>query len=120
MKTVAPLLLALAACGGAPLLANAPHPNNGAVAGVAAAAAAAVTLASPGSANQKPEQKIDENTRPQTVTESVPSAVFDRLDAQGSAAAPPPAAASPARTSPPVKLPSPKEAVDRDDPPDQP
>jgi hypothetical protein len=119
MKTVAPLLLALAACGGAPLLANAPHPNNGAIAGVAAAAAAAVTLASPGSVNQKPEQKVDENTRPQTVTESVPSAVFDRLDAQGSAA-PPPATTTPARTSPAVKLPSPKEAVDRDDPPDQP
>ncbi|HEY3802005.1 MAG TPA: hypothetical protein VGL61_05330 [Kofleriaceae bacterium] len=122
MKVVVPLLLALAACGATqqPLLSHAPAPNVGAVAGVAAAAAAAITLASPGAANQKPEDKVNENTRPQQVNESVPSDVLDRLDEQnaGSSNAPGQQNASPAVKKKPagVRLPSPREAVEQTQP----
>jgi hypothetical protein len=110
MKVVVPLLLALAACGATqqPLLSHAPAPNVGAVAGVAAAA------------NQKPEDKVNENTRPQQVNESVPSDVLDRLDEQnaGSSNAPGQQNASPAVKKKPagVRLPSPREAVEQTQP----
>ena len=119
---VLPLLLAVAACGATqqPLLSHAPAPPAGAVAGVAAAAAAAITLASPGAANQKPEDKINEDTRPQNVKENVPADVFDRLDEQQtSTPAPAPAATPPPKKkgkAPAVHLPSPKEAVEQTQP----
>ncbi len=118
---VLPLLLAVAACGATqqPLLSHAPAPPAGAVAGVAAAAAAAITLASPGNANQKPEDKINEDTRPQNVKENVPSDVFDRLDEQQTTAPPPAQVTTPTpkkTKAPAVRLPSPKEAVEQTQP----
>lgn len=126
MRTIA-LLLALplaAACGAGqqPLLANAPRPNIGAAAGVTAAAAAALTLASPSSVQQKPEDKINADTRPQQVKENVPSDVFDRLDAQSTGSDAPPDAVPAATTktkkkkAPAPRLPSPKEAVEQTQP----
>ncbi|HEX4450046.1 MAG TPA: hypothetical protein VH143_04195 [Kofleriaceae bacterium] len=126
MRTVAILLgLGLAACGAAtnqPLLSGVPRVNPAGVAGVAAAAAAAITLASPGNAQQKPEDKINENTKPQKVDESVPSDVLDRLDEQqattGSAtgsATPPTIAKKKSKATTP-RLPSPKEAVEETQP----
>ncbi len=129
MRTVA--LLVVCACGAEPkqpFMANAPHPDNAAVAGGAAAAAAAMTLADPNAATRgKPEkQKADEEKQPVEVKEHVPSDVFDRLDqkpASGSgsgsaaaAAAPAPApAAKPKTKGPPPKIPLPSEAI-RPDP----
>src|SRR5438105_15495398 len=81
MRMVA--LLVAIGCGSQPdhpFLANAPHPDNGAVAGVAAAAAAAVTLADPNAAARKPEKKDDQEKRPIEVKEHVTSDVLDRLD----------------------------------------
>ena len=124
MRTVA-LLLGLAACGAAtnqPLLSGVPRIPAAPVAGVAAAAAAAITLASPGNAQQKPEDKINENTKPQKVDENVPSDVLDRLDEQesttgsatGSATAPVAAKKKSKAAAP--HLPSPKEAVEETQP----
>ena len=125
MRTVAILLgLGLAGCGAAtnqPLLSGVPRIPAAPVAGVAAAAAAAITLASPGNAQQKPEDKINENTKPQKVDENVPSDVFDRLDEQestngsanGSAM---PAVAKKKSKSTAPHLPSPKEAVEETQP----
>ena len=124
MRTVAIVLgLGLAACGAAnqPVLGGVPRVNPAGVAGVAAAAAAAITLASPSSRQPKPEDKINENTKPQKVDESVPSDVLDRLDEQettagsatGSAATP--AIAKKKKASAP-HLPSPKEAVEETQP----
>lgn len=77
-------LVALGACGG-PALQNAPHPNTAMMAGGFAAAAAAVTLASPHDAAKRAEgDKVTPDTKPQTVKQQVPAGVFDRLDAQGS------------------------------------
>lgn len=75
------VLVMLSACG-EPILRNAPRPDPGTVAGVAAAAAAAVTLASPQSAAKKQEQKNkgEPDNRGVVVKETVPAAVFDRLD----------------------------------------
>jgi hypothetical protein len=71
----------MAACGGAPVLANAPRPNPAFVAGGAAAAAAAMTLADPDAASRKPEKKdAHKSDRPSDVKETVPSDVLDRLD----------------------------------------
>lgn len=122
MRVVA--LLLLVACGPEkPLLANAPHPDNAAVAGGAAAAAAAMTLADPDAATRgKPEQpETQPDKAPVEVKDHVPSAVFDRLDHGGGAAAPAakpasatapqrPAHAAPARPLP--KLPSPEQAAE--------
>jgi hypothetical protein len=82
------ILVLLAACG-EPVLRNAPKPNTAAVAGVAAATAAAVTLASPQDAAKQQEalSKPAPDDRGVKVKETVPDAVFDRLDqnaAQGS------------------------------------
>jgi hypothetical protein len=117
--------LGLAACGAAtnqPVLSGVPRVNPAGVAGVAAAAAAAITLASPGNAQQKPEDKINENTKPQKVDENVPADVFDRLDEQESATG---SATGSAGTGAVAKkkskttaphLPSPKEAVEETQP----
>jgi hypothetical protein len=108
-------------CGAAnqPLLSHVPAPNPGAVAGIAGLAAAAVTLASPGSVNQKPEDKINENTRPQPVDQNVPPDVFDRLDEQNAASGTPTPATSASATrknTPAIRVPSPKEAVEQTQP----
>jgi hypothetical protein len=76
------LLVAIAGCGGPPLLAKVPHPNKALVAGGAAAVAAAVTLADPDAASRRPEQKNDEAKRPVEVRNTVPADVLDRLDRQ--------------------------------------
>ncbi len=78
------VMVALGGCGG-PALQNAPHPNNAMMAGGFAAAAAAVTLASPHDAAKKAEgDKVTPDTKPQAVKQQVPAGVFDRLEAQGS------------------------------------
>lgn len=96
-------------CGcGEPILKNAPKPDPGAVAGVAAAAAAAATLADPQGASRKQEQKNkgEPDTRGVEVKETVPAAVFDRLDqprdagTDEAAPAASPAPAPPAPTAP--------------------
>lgn len=113
------LLLALVACGAEPkqpLLANAPHPDNAAVAGVAAGAAAAAVLADPNAATRgKPEKPKDDGEKnPVEVKESVPADVLDRADQQKQPTAPKakPAAAAP-RKGPPPKIPSPSEEAAR-------
>ena len=96
-------MLFLAACGGGPALGNAPRPDPAAVAGIAAAAAAAVTLADPNAASRRPEKKVDENKREVEVKENVNEGVLDRLDdteSKGSATAP--ADAAPADATKPV------------------
>ena len=71
------IALALGGCG-EPILKNAPAPNPAAVAGIAAAAAAAITLAQP---DKKPEaKKADPDDRGVEVKETVPGDVFDRLE----------------------------------------
>src|SRR5258708_5250537 len=76
------LLVVVAACGGPqqPVLANAPRPDPAAVAGVAAAAATALTLVDPDAATRKPEKKQDIEMAPVEVNENVPEGVLDRLD----------------------------------------
>ncbi len=113
-------ILIVCACGAEPkqpFLANAPHPDNAAVAGGAAAAAAAMTLADPNASTRgKPEKpKADEEKQPIEVKEHVPSEVFDRLDqkpapptAQPAAA---PAKAKPKPSGPPPKIPLPSDAA---------
>ena len=82
----APLLLVMALAGGCsePILKNAPHPPASHVAGVAAAAAAAVTLANPDAAAHKSEEAQRLATRLVAVTvavhETVPADMLDRLD----------------------------------------
>jgi len=123
------------ACGGGPALGGVPHPNNAAMAGGVAAAAAAITLADPHAADRKPEQRTQDEKRPVDVKEQVPASALDRLDSGGNGSdhelvSTPPAAdqgsaAKPAglKTSPakPVKpagkvpmLPTPHDAVDPD------
>ncbi|MDB4959556.1 MAG: hypothetical protein JWO36_7125 [Myxococcales bacterium] len=125
MRIVALLAAAsMFGCGGQPALANAPHPDTGAVAGVAAAAAAAAVLADPDAANRKPEKKEVENKREIEVKENVPASVFDHLEqpaaaGSGSGSAEP-VKATPAvkRKGPPPKIPLPKDVADpanRDD-----
>lgn len=71
----------LCACG-EPVLRNAPKPNPAAVAGVAAATAAAITLASPqtAAANQEKKNQGEPNDRAIEVKQTVPSDVLDRVD----------------------------------------
>ncbi len=73
-------LALLAGCGGSPLLANAPHPNNAAVAGVAAAAAAAMTLADPNGTTFKRETLTPDQQKEVDSHATVPTDVLDRLD----------------------------------------
>lgn len=115
------LLLALVACGAEPkqpLLANAPHPDNAAVAGVAAGAAAAAVLADPNAATRgKPEKSADQpEKQPVNVKENVPSDVLDRADQKTpapAAATKAKPAAAPTRKGPPPKIPSPSEEAAR-------
>jgi hypothetical protein len=117
------LLLVLVACGESqkPLLANAPHPDNAAVAGGAAAAAAAMTLADPDAATRgKPEKAKQDDKAPIEVKEHVTPDVLDRLDqskkqnGQDAPAATPTSA--PKKTGKPLpKLPSPKEAAEKEE-----
>jgi hypothetical protein len=117
------LLLVVMACGQSqkPILANAPHPDNAAVAGGAAAAAAAMTLADPDAATRgKPErsQEPPEKT-PIEVKEHVTPDVLDRLDEkratpQDKPKDTPAPAAKPASKALP-KLPSPKEAAEKEE-----
>lgn len=120
------VVLTIAACGAEPkqpMLANAPHPDNAAVAGVAAGAAAAMTLADPNAATRgKPEKpKADEEKAPVEVKEQVPSDVFDRLDQKPGAPAPANGSAAPAakpaaatkHKGPAPKIPLPSEAAKR-------
>jgi hypothetical protein len=81
VRTLA-ILLTLSACGGAPIGANVPTPNKAAAAGVAAGAAAALTLADPnGAAKSAEAQKTDNKEgRPQKSGGTVPADVLDRLD----------------------------------------
>jgi hypothetical protein len=116
------LFCVLAACNEPqkPFLANAPHPDNAAVAGGAAAAAAAMTLADPNAATRgKPEKgKPDEEKAPIEVKENVPRDVLDRADQQptpASPAQPAPAASSAKKHGPLPKLPSPKEAAEKEE-----
>jgi hypothetical protein len=77
-------LVVVAGCGAAPnqpVLANAPRPNPAAVAGVAAGAAAALTLADPDAATRGPEKKQDVPKKEIQVKENVPADVLDRMDA---------------------------------------
>src|SRR5690242_18744356 len=117
MRTL--LLLVVVACGEPqrPFLANAPHPDNAAVAGGAAAAAAAAVIADPDAATRgKPEKPKEEEKQPIDVKENVPKDVFDRLDQKG---APPVEKADASKSAPPAKrkgplpkLPSPKDAAE--------
>lgn len=83
MRMTAIALVVVAGCGAAPnqpVLANAPRPNPAAVAGVAAGAAAALTLADPDAATRGPEKKQDVPKKEIKVKENVPADVFDRMD----------------------------------------
>ena len=83
------LVVLIAGCGAQPnqpVLANAPRPNPAAVAGVAAGAAAALTLASPPRGPEKKQQSTD--MKGKTVKETVPSGVLDRADHQNDASQP--------------------------------
>jgi predicted aconitase len=94
----------LAACGSdqKPLLNGVPQPPAGAVAGVAAAAAAAITLANPNAAT--PEKRDDQPQQEVEVKEHVTGDVLDRLDkAEGSGSAT--ATAEPAAAKSPKKKP---------------
>ena len=74
---------AASGCGGGPALGGVPHPNNAAMAGGVAAAAAAITLADPHAADRRPEQRTEEEKRPVDVKEQVPASAFDHLDSGG-------------------------------------
>ena len=77
-----------AGCGAAPnqpVLANVPHPNTGAAAGIAAGAAAAITLADPDAATRGPEKKKEStDMKGQKVKDNVPADVLDRADHEAS------------------------------------
>ncbi len=113
MRAALVMLLSVA-CGG-PALQNVPHPNNAAMAGGFAAAAAAITLASPDTATRKPEKNISDDQKGVTVKEHVTSDVLDRADQArdaGSAAAPEPDATKTAkRKGPTPRLPTPRDAA---------
>lgn len=83
MRMTAIAIVVVAGCGAAPnqpVLANAPRPNPAAVAGVAAGAAAAITLADPDAASRGPEKKQDAPKKEIQVKENVPADVLDRMD----------------------------------------
>lgn len=82
---IASWLVATAACGG-PVLQNAPRPNPATVAGIAAATAAAITLAAPDATARNAEDTrrsghVDRDA-PSGHRETAPVEVLDRLDAQ--------------------------------------
>lgn len=72
----------VAACGGEPVGSHVPRPNPAHVAGAAAAAATALTVADPDGAGKKPETADDgREPRAVDVDESVPGDVLDRAEA---------------------------------------
>jgi len=78
---LAPLILC-ASCGGGPLLQNVPRPNAAVMAGIAAGAAAAVTVANPGAAARLQEQKNAKiGEQPVENEETIPLDLLDRMDA---------------------------------------
>jgi hypothetical protein len=74
------------ACGGDTVGRHVPRPNPAHVAGVAAAAATALTVADPGAARKNPEKPGAPEKRPVAVDESVPADVLDRADGDPPAA----------------------------------
>jgi hypothetical protein len=78
-----------AACGGGPVLGNLPRPDPAVVAGAAAIAAGAATLANPNAAGKKPENENAAQHSKPVRSERMPSDVLDRLDkAEGADAGP--------------------------------
>lgn len=108
------LTMPAAACN-KPIAANAPKPNPSTVAGVAGAAAAAMTLLDPdGAARQQEENKPTEEKREQASKGNVPADVLDRLDSketqpsaskptEGEEAAPDPYGLAKKKAAPPAK-----------------
>jgi hypothetical protein len=104
------LIAALAGCGG-PALQNAPRPDPGIVAGIAAGVAGAATLADPNAAGKRQEQKKpQQDKRPVKTKVHVPGEVLDRLDekqanpgAEPEAVAPAPAETSAVKSPIPLK-----------------
>jgi hypothetical protein len=95
MRT-SPLLLVIALAGGCsePILKNAPRPPASHVAGVAAAAATAVTLANPDAAADKSEEAQRAGAPPprtRAVHETIPADVLERLEHARAAPPAPPA-----------------------------
>lgn len=88
------VLAALAACGGPPVLHNAPRPNPAAVAGAAALVAGAATVADPQAAAHRQDEANKEGVPPPPPGGGsgalVPEDVLDRLDAQQDAGVTPP------------------------------
>lgn len=73
--------LVLAACGGPPVLSHLPRPDPAVVAGIAAGAAAAATLANPSAAGRpKEKERPLADKKPIKVRETMPPEVLDRLD----------------------------------------
>jgi len=82
MRRFAILVTLVIGCG-PPVARNLPKPNTAAAAGIAAGAAAAITLADPNAQAKRVEaNKVEDEQRPQQVKSTVPPDVFDRLDAQ--------------------------------------
>lgn len=82
MRTILCVLALATACGGGPVLQNAPRPDPAVVAAAAAATATAVTLADPQAAARKAEQKGGQpEGRVVGGDRSMPPGVLDRLDA---------------------------------------
>ncbi len=111
MLRYAVVLATVCACGGPPVLSRLPQPNPAVVAGIAAAAAGAATIADPQGAARRQDEKDAAKVRDMRGIphrESIPPDVFDRLDeaeqqgdAVGSAPATP-AAAPETPASPPA------------------
>lgn len=87
-------------CGG-PALQNVPKPDPAIVAGIAAGVAGAATLADPqGAAKHQEQKKPTKDKRPVKAGPTVPSDVFDRLDAKQNGTA------TPAEPTEPVTAPA--------------
>lgn len=90
MRTTFFALVLVAACG-APVARNVPAPNKAAAAGIAAGAAAAITLADPKAAAAVAESaKEPDEKKPQRSGGTVPADVLDRLDHKQPQPPPPP------------------------------
>jgi hypothetical protein len=99
MTRLITMVMLVVACG-SPVARNLPAPNKAAAAGIAAGAAAAITLADPGGAAKRQEQnKVEKQLEPQKVPSTVPADVLDRLDAQRGKPAAPAATPVKARSS---------------------
>ena len=83
VKRIAIALALACGCGNQPILHNVPQPSASTAAGIGALAAAAATLAAPEAGAKASEKQKKEGERaPQgvQVRDTVPAAVFDRLD----------------------------------------